>query len=473
MRTADRLRLRRPVTAAPGDRSYWLQSIAGRVVHDATAPVVGEHRVDVAVVGGGYTGLWTALRLLERRPELRVAVLEADFCGSGASGRNGGQVHSWFHELDLFTRVLPLAEAVALCQASVDAIRELAALQDDGTVDMDLRLDSWLWTASSIAQEGAWDAPQRLLDRAGVANFDPVDAGEIARVTGSTASYTGVAERYAGTVHPAKLALGLRDLAVRRGVAVHEHTPVTEIRPGRTCRLVTPRGEVHADGVVLAANAWLSSVPEIRRHMYVVDSQVIATEPVPDTLDAIGWTGGEAICDAQTQVLYYQRTPDGRVVLGRGSGGPVYGSRLGDRVNRHPRWVRDNLRELHRVYPALRGVRVDYDWLGPIDCTPAHVPFFDRLAGHDNVVYAAGWNGTGIAQIPVGSRILASLVLGDHDEWSRSGLVGVRRAALPPEPVRYLGAQLVRSAVCRQNAREIRNERASALTRALVRLKPG
>ncbi|MGH3099133.1 MAG: NAD(P)/FAD-dependent oxidoreductase [Streptosporangiales bacterium] len=234
----------------------------------------------------------------------------------------------------------------------------LSCAPDDGTADMGLRLDGWLWTASSRTQEGAWAPALSLIERAGATSpFEPIDADEIARTTGSTASYAGVVEPFAETVQPAKLAIGLRDLAIERGVAVHEGTPATAIDLGPTCRLETPRGRIEADQVVLAANAWLSSVPEIRRHMYVVDSQVIATQPVPGRLDAIGWTSGQSICDSQTQVLYYQRTRDGRVVLGRGSGGPVFGDRLGEKTNRHPRWVRDSVRELYRVYPALRGVR--------------------------------------------------------------------------------------------------------------------
>lgn len=475
MSNSNRMRLRRPEPAPPGDRSFWLRDVADRIPHPKAAALTGIARADVAIVGGGYTGLWTALRLMEKRPDLRVVVAEADFCGSGASGRNGGQVHSSFHELDLFARVLSLSEAVEFCQATVESIGELRRLQDDVAVDMGLRLDGWLWTASSLAQEGAWEPALSLLEEAGVSSpFEPVDAEAIAETTGSTASYAGVVESFAGTVQPAKLALGLRDLAIERGVAVHEGTPVTAIEPGATCRLRTPRGRIEADRVVLAEGAWLSSVPEVRRHMYVVDSQVIATEPMPDRLDAIGWTGGQSICDAQDQVLYYQRTGDGRVVLGRGSGGPVFGDRLGEKTNRHPRWVRDSVRELHRVYPSLRGARIDHDWLGPIDCVPSHVPVFDRLRGHDNVVYAAGWNGTGIAQIPVGSRILASLALGDDDWWSRSGLVGIdQRATLPPEPLRYAGARLVRAAISRKNAREIRNEEAGPLTRAIVALMPG
>ncbi len=465
------LRLRQPAVAIPSDRSFWLQDVGAAV---ATESLEGSERADVAIVGGGYTGLWTALRIRELAPEMRVVILEADLCGSGASGRNGGQVHSWFAELDQISAVVGVEEARQLCADTVEAIAELERLQKQGTIQMDLRLDGWLWTASSIAQEGAWQRAVAMTETAGANRFRPLTAEEIERRTGSSVSYAGIVEPYAGTVHPAKLAVGLRDLAISCGVVIHERSPVTDIVPAKICTLRTPRGAVQAEKVVLAANAWLSALPELRRHLYVVDSQVIATAEIPELLDRIGWRDGASICDSQSQVLYYQRTPKGRVIFGRGSGNVAFRGDFGASFNRSPEHGRNNLRELHRVYPTLRGVTVDYDWSGPIDCVPEHVPVFDHLRGHPNIFFGMGFNGTGIAQTPIGGRILASLVLERKDRWSSSGLVGIeRRLVLPPEPVRYLGAKLVRAAIRRRNDIEIRNQRPDTLTRWISGLTPG
>ena len=465
------LRLRPPVVAAPADRSFWLQDAAADAV---TAPLQGTAHAEVAIVGGGFTGLWTALRIKELAPETRVTILEADFCGSGASGRNGGQVHTWFAELDLISAVTGTEEARRLCADTADAVAELEQLQRDGTIDMDLRLDGSLWTASAIAQEGAWDKAVGMTEAVEPGRFKELTASEIEERTGSSASYIGVVEERAGTVQPAKLALGLRKLALARGVIIHERSPVLEILPGRTCILRTARGELGAEKVVLAANAWLSALPELRRHMYVVGSQVIATAPVPDQLDRIGWRDGASICDSQAQVLYYQRTPKGRVIFGRGSGEVALGANIHAGFNRSPQHGSGNLRELHRVYPSLRGVPVEYDWSGPIDCVPEHIPVFDHLRGHPNIFFGMGFNGTGIAQTPVGGRILASLALERKDRWSESGLVGLgRRSTLPSEPARFLGAKLVRIAIRRRNDAEIRNERPGVLTRTISDWKPG
>jgi glycine/D-amino acid oxidase-like deaminating enzyme len=201
---------------------------------------------------------------------------------------------------------------------------------------------------------------------------------------------------------------------------------------------------------------------------------VIATAAVPELLDSIGWRDGASICDSQAQVLYYQRTIGGRVVFGRGSGNVAFSGNFGASFNRSPGHGRDNMRELHRVYPSLRGVAIEYDWSGPIDCVPEHVPVFDHLREHPNIFYGMGFNGTGIAQTPIAGRILASLVLERKDRWSESGLVGIeRRMSLPPEPLRYLGARLVRAAVRRKNEAEIRNRKAARITNLLAALKPG
>ncbi|MGO4852133.1 NAD(P)/FAD-dependent oxidoreductase [Phaeovulum sp. W22_SRMD_FR3] len=467
----------RPVAiAAAADRSFWLQD-AGAA--PASAPLSGAADCDVAIIGGGYCGLWTALRLKEQAPDLRVTILEADICGGGASGRNGGQVHSWFAEIDLLTRLVGPEDAVRLCRATTDAIDELAGLQASGTVDMDLRLDGWLWTASSEAQEGAWLQAVSGAAAQGESPLRPISAAALRHRTGSSVSYIGVEETRAGSVQPAKLALGLRALAQRRGVVIHEQSPVDHIDAGKPCRLRTPGGQLTAGKVVIATNAWGAAIPELRRYMYVVDSQIIATAPVPDLLDRIGWTQGESICDAQSHVLYYQRTAAGRVIFGRGSGRVAYAGAFGADFNRRTPGGKadvraDNIRELHRVYPDLSGVGITHDWTGPIDCMAEHLPVFGHLSGQPDILFGVGFNGTGIAQTPVAGRILASLVLGRDDPWSRSGLVGLeRRTALPPEPFRYLGARVVRHAIRLRNDAEIENRRPGALVRLLSSLTPG
>lgn len=460
-----------PLAADEEDQSFWLQDTA-KLAHRFPR-LTGSAHADVAIIGGGLTGLWSAIRILEAAPRTRVVVLEALQCGAGASGRNGGQVHSWFESLDRLADVTGEEEAFQLAQATSDAIDELAALQEAGELDMDLRLDGWLWTASSLAQEGAWDAALEQTAARGVSPYAAIGAAELERRTGSSASYIGVVEGKGGSLHPGKLMRSLARYAASKGVEIYEHSPVNELTTGTTAMLRTPGGSVEADKVLLATNVWASSIPELRRKMFIVDSEVIATEPIPERLDSLGWKDGASICDGQDQVLYYQRTVDGRVVFGRGSGRTTFRDRVGPEFNRRPDGTGETIAEFHRVYPQLRDVRIEYDWTGAIDCVPSHVPLFGNLAGQPNVFYALGWNGTALAQIPATSRIIASMILGVADDRGKSKLINQRRAkSLPPEPARFIGANVVRAAVIRKNRAEIANRRPGKMVEAVLTLMP-
>lgn len=469
---ASTLSLRPPVPASSKDRSYWIQTTDASGA-ERSDPLREHIETSIAIIGGGFTGLWTAWRVLEHDPAQRVVLLEADFCGSGASGRNGGQVHSWFSSLPYLRAVVGRKQALHLAQQSAAAIDELNELQSSGTLDMDLRLDGFILGASSKAQEGGWKGFVSMAAEHGETPYRKLDASELKARTGSASSYQGVVEEHAGTMNPYKLAQSMRKRLIERGVMIYEGTPVTKISSGGRVGLTTPHGSVTAERVLVATNAWAGSIPEINRYVYAVDGQVTATEPVPELLDELGWTGGEAIADGQMQVLYFQRTVDGRVLLGQGSGLPIFKDRLTAKNNRNPALVPPVVRELHRMYPTLKNVKLDYDWVGPIDISATHLPMLGTLRGHPNVFYCVGWSGTALAQIPVVARILASRMLGNDDEWSRSKLFDqAKRTRIFPEPFRYIGASVVRRAVIRRTRREMQNKKVGPITRLLISLMP-
>jgi glycine/D-amino acid oxidase-like deaminating enzyme len=453
--------------AAP-HRSLWLQEALGDAP-DAP-PLRGTGRADIAIVGGGYVGLWTALRLKQADPACDVVIVEADICGGGASGRNGGQLHGWWERLDVLVKQFGEEEGRRLAQASEDAIDEIAALETDHGLDFDFRADGWLWTATTPAQVGAWEGVLEACEARGITALRRVDAGELLRRTGSPVHLGGVAEDHAATVQPAKLARGLRSLVLAAGVRLHEHSPV-RLERSRPPRLHGPQGTLLADKVVIATNAWAARIPELRPHIFVVGSSIAATEPLGDRLP---WRGGEAICDSQARVLYYQATPAGRVVFGRGGGRVAALGRVGRRFDHDPRWEADAAEALRRVQPTLADARITHSWGGPVDATLSSLPLLGRLGGRDDVLYGVGWSGTGIGPSVLGGRILASLALGVDDEWSACALVDQRDPGrYPPEPVRSFGARLVRSAVIRQGLAEDRGGRASALTLGVAGLVPG
>lgn len=464
--------LRSPVPTPARHRAHWLEDAD----FDALTPTTLDEdtTADVAILGGGMTGLWTAYRITEADPRASVVILEAELCGSAASGRNGGQIHSWYESLEQLTTVTGSPEwALRFAQQSADAITEIADMQDSGVLDAGLRLDGWIWTASASAQEEAFDPVLRSCEAAGVSPYRRVDADEIAERTGSRVPYMGIVEERAGTLQPARLCRELRRILINRGVRIYEQSPVTTLTTGDVVTLTTPRARVTAARLLLATNAWAAALPQIARYLYNVESQVLVTEPVPERLDALGWTSGAAICDSQRQVLYYQRTSDGRVQFGRGSGVVVYADRIGARQNYDAGQTPRLLAEFHRIYPTLADVPVARAWTGVVDCNASHLPLCGRLRGASNVVYAVGWNGSGLAQIPAVSHLLASELLDLQDQWWKNPLMdSPRRRAVPPEPLRYVGAQLVRSAVCHVTDREIRGERPGIVSRSLSRLVP-
>jgi glycine/D-amino acid oxidase-like deaminating enzyme len=222
----------------------------------------------------------------------------------------------------------------------------------------------------------------------------------------------------------------------------------------------------------VAINSWAAALPELRRSLVVVSSDIVVTAAVPDRLHELGWDGGEGITDSQMMVNYYRTTGDGRIAFGKGTAAVAYGGRIGARFDRSPARTAMVTAELRRTYPALGDVPVEYDWGGPIDRTPNSVPIFGHLGGREHIIYGVGWSGNGVGPSLVGSRILAGLALELDDEWSRTRLVDHPHLGFPPEPIRFLGAQLVRRAVISQERAQRERRSPRALATRVARLAP-
>jgi putative aminophosphonate oxidoreductase len=456
-------------TASP-HRSLWLEQVAGDAP-DAP-PLAGDLCADVAIIGGGSVGLWTALRLKQLEPACDVVVLEQDICGGGASGRNGGFVLAWWPKLSTLAALVGDAEAIRLCQASEDAIGEIETFCTTHRVDADFRRGGWLWTATSRAQLGAWDAVLRICARAGVSPYSPLDSREVAIRSGSAVHLAGVLEAKAAIVQPAALVRGLRRVALARGVRIVEHTRVRRFTRGRPVRLTTDGGTLTADRLVIATNAWAASLRELWTSLAVISSDLVATAPIPAELNRLGWEQDLAITDSQTMVDYYRLSRDRRVVFGKGGWTIAFGGRIRAAFDRSAARAAEVTADLHRYYPTLRHVPITHDWSGPIDRSPMGFPLFGHLGGREHIIYGVGWSGNGVGPSVLGGKILASLALGRRDEWSTSPLIDRSQGHFPPEPVRFVGAHLVRAAVARRERAENADRRAGWLVRRIAALAP-
>jgi glycine/D-amino acid oxidase-like deaminating enzyme len=423
-------------SVAPGDRpAWWLENAPP---DPAAPPLEGEHAVDVAIVGGGYTGLWTALALKEREPSLDVLVLEAEFCGFGPSGRNGGFLESLWPALEQLRDSMGGEDALAVARASTGVFAAVRALADD---DVWLRESGTLLVSTAPSQDAAVDRAVAAAAELGVpAEAVPLSAGEAAARCASPRFRRGVFFRSAGTVQPAALVRALRRAALARGVLLHEGTRATRIADGL---VETAHGSVRAREVVVATNAWMTGWRPVGRRLTNFGSFVVLTEPVPDALAEIGWAGGEAIVDGRMFLHYFRTTADGRVLMGSGSGPIGLGGRVDRRFTHDGATVARAEQGLRALLPGLASARIDRAWGGPVDVSADHLPFFGTIPG-TRVHFGAGYSGNGVGPSWLGGQILASLALGADDEWSRSPLATRHVPSFPPEPLRRLGGGLVR-----------------------------
>ncbi|WP_280189571.1 FAD-dependent oxidoreductase [Delftia sp. PS-11] len=435
-------------------RAFWLeQALSG---DGGLAPALqGEQVADVCIVGGGFTGLWTAIALKQQHSALDIAVLERDLCGAGASGRNGGCLLTWCAKFLTLQRLFGEAEAVRLVRASQEAVDHIGRFVREHGIDAEFRRDGTLYTATTRAQVGTMEPVMRALQAHGLCSYHNVPPDEVVQRAGSARHLAGVYSPVAATVHPGKLVRGLRRVALQMGVRIYERSPMQQLRHGPPAVVQTPWGSIRAGKVVLALNAWMAeALPAFERSIAIVSSDMVITERCPELLHATGLRDGIAVLDSRIFVYYYRSTPDGRLMLGKGGNTFARGGRITPVFDQRSPCEAELEQALHGFFPSLRGVPLTASWNGPSDRSVSGLPFFGRLPGAPHICYGLGYSGNGVGPSHMGGRILASLVLERDDAWSRSPLVQGPVGWFPPEPIRYAGSLLVRNAIRRKERAE-------------------
>ncbi|MDX6731329.1 MAG: hypothetical protein QOC54_1277 [Baekduia sp.] len=450
---------------------FWLEQALAEEPGAACPPLTGTVRADVCIVGGGFLGLWTALEITEQAPDASVVLLDAEGCGFGASGRNGGWVTSWYDELDALLARFGPEQATWLADQSSAAIDRLEAFCEQEEIDCHLRRSGSLWTATAPAHLGVWDGPMRAaraVGREGV--VQELDVAELRARTGSPAIVGGALVRDSAAIQPALLARGLRRVALRRGVRIFEGSPMRALGRGAPAVVTTSAGRVEAGRVVLALGAWAARLRELRRAVVPVGSHIVLTEPIPERIAELGWTGGELLGDTRLLVHYAQVTRDGRIAFGRGGGaiGPFGHVRPSHYVD--PATVDVVAADFRRWFPQLADVGLTHAWGGAVDRAPGHLPFAGTLGDHETVHYATGFSGNGVGPSAFLSRILGRRALGLRDAFTDNALTHGPPGYLPPEPARSLGGVVVRDAVRRAEGAEERGEAPGRVTGALRKL---
>ncbi|HEX6231096.1 MAG TPA: FAD-dependent oxidoreductase [Actinomycetota bacterium] len=454
-----------PVVPPRAERAWWLTEALAlpEFAGDPCPPLERDTSADVVIVGGGYTGMWTAHHLKEREPGLDVVLLEQDICGGGPSGRNGGFVNGWWAGIGELARRYGDGDAMELCLAASRSVHAIGAFCERHGVDAWWTPAGELGVATNPFQDGAWRGTLDAAARFGVEDeFADLTPEEVEKVCRSPAFGRGLFMREAATVQPARLARGLRRVLLERGVRIFEGSPVTRFRGGPPAVAQTPGGSVRAGEAVLAVNAWATSWKAFRRTVAVRGSYIVLTAPAPERLEEIGWTGGEAIRDFRPSLHYIRTTPDGRIALGCAGMQPGVSRRIGPRFAHDPGFLAKAVRDLHRLFPSFRDVPVEAGWGGPIDVAGHYMPFFGS-SERGNVHHGLGFTGNGVGPAHLGGHILAALALHADDGFTRLGVVTKRPMRFPPEPLLSPGMLLVNEAIRRKDDAEDEGRRANPL----------
>jgi glycine/D-amino acid oxidase-like deaminating enzyme len=453
--------------------SLWLDQVGPLVPRPALG---GDVEVDVAVVGAGYTGLWTAYYLAAAAPELRIAVVEREIAGFGASGRNGG----WCSALFAASRAAVAraagggaagrAAAVDLQAAMVDTVDEVGRVAAAEGIDCGYAKGGTLTLATSPAHEVRIRAQVADDHEWGQADTRWLSAAEVRERVGAAGVLGAAFTPHCARVQPAALVRGLARAVEARGVTVYERTAATALRPGV---VETDRGEVRAPVVVRATEAYTPELPGLRRAVLPIYSLIVATAPLPPAAWAqLGWDGCETLTDGRHLLVYAQRTADGRVAFG-GRGAPYHlRSATDPAYDRDERVFAELERTMRALLPAVADVPVTHRWGGPLG---AHRDWFpsvgiDRGTG---LARAGGYVGDGVGTANLAGRTLADLILRRDTALTRLPWVGHRSRRWEPEPLRWAGATAVRRLATAADAAETRTGTPSRRAVLIDRLTGG
>ena len=446
--------------------SFWLETCGDDLT--PRPPLDGDAEADVAILGAGLTGLWTAYELQRRMPGLRIAILERDIAGFGASGRNG----SWCTpdlniSLPMLARRFGTSAARATQQATYDAVDEVGRVCAEEGLDGGYVRGGALFVARGPQQLPDLHASYETYVRFGFGDrYELLDAAQARARVDIEGTVAGLATADSAVIHPGRLVRNLARLVEQRGATIHERTAVTgysargedRAAPGRAA-LHTAHGTVRADTIVLAGEAYLTGLRRLHRQLIPVYSLIVLTEPLSDAQWAtIGWQARQCVASYRLSIDYLARTEDGRILFG-GRGAPYhFGSVIKPRFDRHPP-THGMLQDMVRAwFPALRDIRFTHAWGGPLGMPRDWMPAIthDRATG---VASARGYIGHGVAATNIAGRALADLITDRPSPLTELPLVGHHSRDWEPEPFRWLGVRYSQHAFAGIDARADRTGR--------------
>lgn len=430
--------------------SFWLETCGDDLTPRPSLQQSIE--VDVAILGGGYTGLWTAYYLLRQSPHLKLAVIEKEIVGFGASGRNGGWCSSKFPVSPaMLTLRYGVDAARALMLAMCDSVDEIARICSDENIDAQFRKGGILTLARIEAHLPMLRSSYTAYERLGLASqyqlLSPEEALNRIRVTNVLGALYAAEN---ASVHPARLVRGLARAIEKRGGTVYEGTSVTGFEGGSSPRLVTPAGEIRTrQAIVLAGESYLSRLSKLHRALLPVYSLITLTEPLtPSQWNSIGWQNRESLASCNYTVDYLTRTTDGRILFGSRGAPYRLGSKISDEQDRHTETHERIQGLLLEWFPTLKGIRFTHSWGGPVGMPRDWMPMthFDPAA---KIATARGYTGQGVSTTNLTGRIVAELISGNRTALSQLPITQRNSPSWEREPLRWMAVRYMQNAFFR------------------------
>jgi glycine/D-amino acid oxidase-like deaminating enzyme len=420
-----------------GVDSVWL---AGQGAYEPSQPLGGVLTADVAIVGGGFTGVSTAYHLSKRFPDKRILILEAHELASGASGRNGGLVLTGLpglhpHDLEGYRRHYEISrEGIDLIESIIKENNLPVPFRREGCLKVFTNQKRADLAAAQTEERRAVGLPEEFLHGKSLARWIEMEG-----VAGA------VLDPSAGQLNGARLVRSLRPILEQRGVTIHEGTPVISILEGSTIRLETPSGEVRAQAIVLATNAYTPRLGYFKNRLIPVHSHVLATEPLSEEeWGEIGWHRGCGFTDDSSRLAYASMTSNGQLVFGGGSNAS-YDYLFGSRARfsgRNDRAVNAVYKRLARYFPRAGLIGIHHRWSGALGMTLHRMPTIGVRGEHRNVYYALGYSGFGVMMSNLAGKILCDIYSGADERWRELPFYCREPSFIPPEPARWVGYKL-------------------------------
>jgi glycine/D-amino acid oxidase-like deaminating enzyme len=429
-------------------RSYWL----GMDDYAVGPPMGSDQRADVVIAGAGFTGLWTAYRLLKDDPTLNVVVLESEAVGYGASGRNGGFAMTLVSQgLEALVATVGEEKARALHIAVAEAIGEIAQVCADEEIEADLQPNGLFMVSNTPLQDDSVRTEFETAERLGLPGFELLDRDEIQGYIHSETFRCALREETCTLLNPARLVRGLKDAVIRAGGHVYEQTSMTdmEVTP-EGVSVETPGGTVHAGTLVLAVNAYGAQIPELRNYLMPLYSYILLSEPLTGEQWArAGWEGREGLEDRRSYLHYVRPTIDGRLMWA-GRDAPAHFDGPNPKYDRDEH-VFQRLREsFDWTFPQLDDVNFEYQWGGPIAITGRFIPAVGWLE-EGRVAYAFGYGGHGVAPTAVAGAAARDLILGRQTEFTDLAIVRQAPMRLGPGWMRHVVSRFTARQTLRQD----------------------